>query len=253
VVKDASKTLFALGGIDKEVHELSGQKVEIEAKNESFSARITAYRAKLEELQALHEESSSRQAIEETRLREEEAKIVERRKQLTTLGGAKSAKLIERELDIATRAMETMERSAMEALEIAERVFQERENLNERLKELEGEFSSDSEDGKGKVTTFTKQIDSLNKKRDNLLGKVDERLKNLYNKVNMRYPGDGISIVKAGACRSCFRSLPAQMYNQVIAGNMLLQCPGCSRILIYGGDSAGGSSGGSSGAPEARA
>lgn len=244
MVKNSTKTLFALGELDKEIHELVEQKSAIEEKSDTFSARINAYRAKLEELENLHEESSSRQTLEEGRLREEEAKIVERRKQLTTLGGAKSAKLVERELDIATRVMETMEKTAMEAMEIAERVYQEKENLTERLSELEEEFSSDTEEGEGKLADFSKQIDSLTKKRETLLGKVDDRLKNLYNKVNMRYPGDGVSIVKAGACRSCFRSLPAQMYNQVIAGNMLLQCPGCSRILIYGGDS---------GASEARA
>jgi predicted nucleic acid-binding Zn-ribbon protein len=34
-------------------------------------------------------------------------------------------------------------------------------------------------------------------------------------------------------CQSCFRKVPSQMYNEVLAGNNLLTCPGCNRIMVY--------------------
>ena len=52
-------------------------------------------------------------------------------------------------------------------------------------------------------------------------------------RVNTRYPGEAVAAANKGSCRSCFRALPAQTYNQVLAGNILIQCPGCSRILVY--------------------
>ncbi len=235
-MKDSSKTLFALAEVDKEIQDLSVKKSETESKLETFSARIEAYKGKLEEVEGIYKESASRQALEEHRLKDEETKIVERRKQLTTLGGAKSAKLVERELDIATRVMETMEKTAMEAMEVTTRLEEEKALIEDKLKELEAEYAKDAKDGEGSIADCEKQLSSLEKKRETLLGKVDDRLRNLYKKVNIRYPGDSIAIVRDGACRSCYRALPAQMYNQVIAGNMLLQCPGCSRILIYGGE-----------------
>ena len=34
-------------------------------------------------------------------------------------------------------------------------------------------------------------------------------------------------------CQSCFRKVPSQMYNEVLAGNNMLTCPGCNRIMVY--------------------
>ena len=70
----------------------------------------------------MHREGASRQALEEHRLKDEEKKIVDRRKQLSAIGGAKSAKLMERELDIATRVLQTMEQNAVQTLEEVDRL-----------------------------------------------------------------------------------------------------------------------------------
>ncbi|MCB0325417.1 MAG: hypothetical protein KDD69_17665 [Bdellovibrionales bacterium] len=238
-MKDSSnKILITLSEIDKEIEELTRLKEDAEKRSQILVVKLDRFKQRLGEVDASYQESASRQKIEEHRLKDEETKIVERRKQLTALGGAKSAKLVERELDIASRVMESMEKNAMDAMVSAERLEREKTLLEERVAALEAELKKVAGESEESLANADKQLGSLGKKRDTQLEKLSDRLKNLYNKVNTRYPGDAIAITIGGACQSCYRSLPAQTYNQVIAGNVLLQCPGCSRILIYGGDSA---------------
>lgn len=228
-----SKTLFALSETDREIQQFNNKKEELEAKRAALFADLSRSRDRLQQVESQFKEASSRQGVDEHRLKDEEAKIIERRKQLTALGGAKSAKLVERELDIASRVLETLEKTAMEAMENSERLNVEHVSLKDRVQELEMEFENTNQAAEKELSSIEKKLSSLESERESSLAKLDDRLRNLYVKVNTRYPGSAVALARSGACRSCYRSLPAQTFNQVMAGNLLIQCPGCSRILVY--------------------
>ena len=80
-----------------------------------------------------------------------------------------------------------------------------------------------------------KQTAKLAKKRAKLVAsieEIDKRIVPLYERISTRYRGTSVSVAIEGSCRSCFRALPYQLYNQVLAGNSMLQCPGCSRLIV---------------------
>ena len=225
--------LFSLSETDREIQTLSLEKQEIEDKRAVLLADLTRAKERLEQLDGLYREGASKHALEEHRLKDEEQKIVERRKQLSAIGGAKSAKLMERELDIATRVLQTMEQNAMQTLEEVETLKTQVEEAKAHAESSEQEFEELTKETEQTLKKLEKDITKLDSTREKQLGKIDQRLKNLYRKVNTRYPGEAIALARDGACRSCFRALPAQLYNQIMAGNMLIQCPGCSRILVF--------------------
>lgn len=229
-----NKILFSLAETDKDIESRRVRRAELEGNRDSLTSRLSEARARLGEVEARYREAAGRHQIEESRLRDEETKIVERRKQLTALGGVKSAKLVERELDIATRVLETMEKNANDAMQVVEQSERELANLRDQVAELEQELEEKSGGWEQQLADLSSELAKLEKERLTFLDKVEDRLKNLYARVNTRYPGDAVASAQSGACRSCFRALPAQTYNQVMAGNSLIQCPGCSRILVYG-------------------
>jgi predicted nucleic acid-binding Zn-ribbon protein len=233
-VKDKiSKVLFALSETDLLIREQTDKCAEIERERATLYADLARSREKLEALEGSYKEAVSRHNLEDHRLKDEEAKIVERRKQLTALGGAKSAKLVERELDIATRVMETLEKSASEAAEEAERLTAELDDLKTKVEALEGDFDEQTKEAESALQEANTELQGLEKTRNGLLAKLDDRLKNLYRRVSKRYSGDAVAKAVEGACRSCYRALPAQTWNQVMAGNMLIQCPGCNRVMVF--------------------
>jgi predicted nucleic acid-binding Zn-ribbon protein len=233
VKEKPSKILFSVAETDKSIHELVVNKQQIEKHLAEHAAELASLRENLQRLEVEYKEISSRQTLEETRLREEERRIVERRRQLSSLGGAKSARLMERELDIATRMIQTMEKSTIDAMEASERIQGEIKTLHEQLAQQEVEYENELGQSGRRLEEIAKELEKLEAKRDSLLSGLEDRLQNLFKRVSSRYPGEALARAAQGSCQSCYRALPVQTYNQILAGNLLIQCPGCSRILVH--------------------
>jgi predicted nucleic acid-binding Zn-ribbon protein len=123
----------------------------------------------------LFRESASRKALEEHRLKDEEQKIIERRKQLTALGGAKSAKLMEREIDIATRVLQSMEQNATSSSQEVERLESELHAAKSRVDSLEKEYESVSLESESSLKEIEKNISKLDSTREKHLEKLELR------------------------------------------------------------------------------
>jgi predicted nucleic acid-binding Zn-ribbon protein len=54
----------------------------------------------------------------------------------------------------------------------------------------------------------------------------------LYEKLRSLKQGRGVSRVERGACQGCRISLPTHIVQRVRAGNELVQCTSCERILV---------------------
>jgi predicted nucleic acid-binding Zn-ribbon protein len=229
--ENISKALYSLSKTDGEILVLSLRKSEIQQGRDSVLGEIGKLKSDIQTAEERHAQLRSRQQAEEERLKTEEKKIVERRKQLTALGGTKGAKLVEREIDIAARSLQTMEQKAIQALEEVEELGRKIEVLKSELDSKQLSLENSEGENEKLLAGLNEQLASLEERRNGFIAVLDERLKNLYQRINNRYPGGAIAVAEGGACRSCYRSLPAQTFNQVLSGN-LLQCPSCSRILI---------------------
>ena len=228
---ESSKVLFSLSKTDAEILVTTQRRTEIQDRRAEAQNELSRLKAEIEETQAKHLQLKARQELEEERLRSEEKKIVERRKQLTALGGTKGAKLVEREIDIAARTLQTMEQRMIQAIEEAEAHAKRVEELQKVVEERQLALENSSSEEEQALSGIGERLTDLEGRRDRDISKLEERLKTLYLRVRARYPGGAIAVADNGACTSCYRSLPAQLYNQVLAG-ALLQCPGCSRILV---------------------
>lgn len=220
-----------LAKTDAEIIRLQNHKNEIEEQRKIASSEIAKLLARSQAFKAQLDEHGAKQTVEENRLKDEQRRIVERRKQLSSIGGTKAAKLLEREIDIASRAVQTMEQRVIEMMQQVERIGGERSALDEQLNAKRSEFDSASAKHQELIAEFDEKISALKKGREAELSRMDEKVRQLYTRVNSRYPGSAVAEADGGSCMSCFRALPAQTFNQVIAG-AVLQCPGCNRILV---------------------
>ncbi len=232
VTGNASKLLLLLSAADQKIVVLSHQKGEIENRRTHFQNEIKRFRQLVEEKTAKHQEAISRQGSEEHRLKDEEKKIVERRKQLTAMGGAKAAKLVEREIDIATKALQTLEDRLLRAIEEADKIDNELGRNKTELETVEAQFEAETAGSDERLNELVSQIAVLESERREVIEQLEDRYRDLYLRLRSKYPAGSVAIAEAGSCRSCFRSLPNQTFNQVLAGTILIQCPGCSRILV---------------------
>lgn len=231
-----SKTLLGLSELDLEITQLGNKKSEVEERLGEITGQLETQKERLALCKEAHEEALSRHSEQESLLKEEEQKIVDRRKQLTEVGGAKSAKLVEREIDIASRTLQMMQENVVKAIEHVDQLQTELEDLQDNVSSLEEALASEGPGCEEELKAIDKEINSITKKRDKQLDNLEDRVRNLYQRVQTRYNADPVAVAAKNSCRSCFRALPHQTYNQVLAGNSLVQCPGCSRILVYTGE-----------------
>ena len=230
--KTLSKSLLSLVEADREIVKLNSERNEIISSQKGLSSEIEEHASALGECQTLLELRKAQQEEESQRLKAEEIRLSEQRRQLTALG-SKSAKLVERQIDIASQTLQQMEERTMKIIEEVEDLEAQAASLKDTVDNLESKLKDEAEDNSNRVSEIEKEVAGFAKARDAAIGKLDERLERLYTRVHTRYPDSAISIAQKHSCRSCFRALPSQMYNQIMAGNMSIQCPGCSRILVY--------------------
>ena len=228
---EQSKLLHELSQTDAQIVLLEQQKAELVARRDSYLKDVNDLKNSIELLGKQREDHLVRQKGEETKLQEEQRRIVERRKQLTALGGTRAAKIMEREIDIASRALQTLEQRVMQALQDGDQFEKKIEENKGLLDNKQLQFETESVEAQKLVDELETRFADLNRRRAQFMVGLEERVKNLYTRLNGRYQGCAVAIAESGSCRSCYRSLPAQTFNLVLAGG-LLQCPGCSRILI---------------------
>lgn len=229
---DLRQTLIELSELDGQIAVLMNRKKEIVSKREVYLNDIGAYRGRIDTLEAALKEGTQQQVLEEHRLHDEQDKVVARQKELSSIGGAKGAKLIEREMNAAGQTLQAMEERAIRAIEQVDKIEEELGSLKNSLESLETTFEDENQEFESSLTEIESELGGFNGSRSKIVDKIEDRLLRLYNRVSTRYPGDAIALADKGSCRSCFRSLPLQTYNQVLVGNMLIQCPGCGRIIV---------------------
>lgn len=229
---DVNQLLRELCDIDAKIFVANKRKREIEKLTSEYEASLQSQRDRFEEAQEAAKAGNLQQVLEEQRLKDEQLAIIQRRKQLTTVGGVKGAKLMERELDSATKTIQAMEERAMKALEEADELEEKLATMREAVSETEQRLQAHTEDTNEELEELKGTLSQDSAARDKILNNLDDRLQRLYNRVAGRYPGDAVAFASKGSCRSCYRSLPPQTYNQVLAGNLLIQCPGCQRIIV---------------------
>lgn len=233
MAKKIADTLLELCDADRELAIVLAKKDDFEKVRNTSLTELDGYKTKIAAFEAQLQERAVKQAEDANRLQEEQAKIIERRKALTDLGGAKSAKLVEREIDIASRSLQILEERAVRSLDDVEQVRESIDSLKEELVELERDFSASDQDRTQEIENLDKETTTLEKKREKLLTALNPSLQEAYTKVARRYPATVVAVAAKHSCQVCHRHLPDQLYNTLQGDSYVLSCPGCSRILVY--------------------
>lgn len=227
--------LFALAAIDANAVELRKKRADIEGRARALGEERDRRLRILAEVQSEYTEREKLRAQEENLLAAEEMTILDRRKQLQSIGGAKAAKIIEREIEIAARSLQTLEERVTKAMEEVDKSRSRLSMITDASKEIEEIIASEKDSNDSQLSEISERIADIKREREAVIreiSKMDDRIITLYERIRTRYPMDPVASTKDGSCRSCFRALPNQLFNLILAGNTRIQCPGCSRILV---------------------
>lgn len=159
--------------------------------------------------------------------------------------------LLERSREKMMRCRNEREANAVQReLEELRRLFRERETETQKLVGLIDEARQDLDksaaerDGittdlgltegasTGRVHELEARLATELASRQTLLAGTDKGLIRKYDAVRTRR-GSGLSAAALGRCSTCNISLPPMLYQRIMQGAELFQCPSCQRILYF--------------------
>lgn len=173
---------------------------------------------------------------EEKRLQEEQQKLVDRRKALSSFTDYKLQQRAEKEIEQVAKQLSQQETALLATLDELESAEKEVEELHKKLEEEEGKHASESEDVKANIVTLGETIKEREAERAEEVKGVNPELLQIYDRTRTRYPVDPMVAISGTNCSACFMQVAPQIKVQLARGGELVRCRGCQRILFLGED-----------------
>lgn len=115
--------------------------------------------------------------------------------------------------------------SAVEAAQAAARACEA------EVQRIEAEWREEQADLTARVEQLRREIAEYETQREARIEYIDPDSLKRYEHVRRAHQGKGVARLDRNLCLGCRISLPVSTVNKARAGNALIQCPNCERIL----------------------
>lgn len=119
-------------------------------------------------------------------------------------------------------------------------ILQSIDELNKNISALEAEVGKlenkrDAADAEIKSTTadLTAQLEQNLARRNDLVVGIERDVLSNYERIRTHFPENAVTTALNEMCKACFMNIPPQLYNEVLRGEKIINCPSCRRILYF--------------------
>jgi predicted nucleic acid-binding Zn-ribbon protein len=225
-------SLYELTKIDKELADIDEEKGDLPGKIAGLKETIAATDKKIKENKNILKNLEK----EEKKLQKENKEIDEKVNKYDDLKYSvknnKEYDEIMKTID-SNLELEVNNEKRLKEIHIT-RVDTEKET--EELEKSKTEFKTNLTANEKLLEELTQQYkdeeSELYKNRKSLLSKLDEDLRNLYERINGSLKGEATAIVRRGNCSGCYNSVPPQREIEIKIAEEIYTCQSCGRILI---------------------
>ena len=225
------KTLIELSQVDAALARMNAEQKQLETEISNQQIQLKKLSAEQQTKGATAKEKRIKVQREEKNLKEEQEKLVSRRKALGTLGNYKLQQKAESEIDHASKQLRLREESLLELLEQAEAAEKEAGASAQKLEALQKSQASLLEEAKEKIALFRVRRVEEQACREEFAKRIEPAVLSVYDRMQQRFPTDAVAMVKEGTCSGCYMQVAPQLMLQIARGDSLVKCRGCGRIL----------------------
>lgn len=225
--------LVSLQTIDLEIDQIENA---IKAEQDGLDQRISALAKREALIGELQEQISAHQKESRTLEGEMADKMDHVRdrqsKMMQVQTGREQTALLKEIEDAKKNAKENEEKIMAIMLTIEKLTAQitEEKNLLKGEKELVAE---ETEKVRANIEAITKGKREKDLQRNEQAAKIKPNTLRKYNTLRERRNGRAVVNVVDGVCQGCYIAIPPQLYNQLLRGDQLFECPTCQRMIHY--------------------
>ena len=235
--EEIRKTLLnlkAIGSIDSKVAHIRAERKRLEDELAEKKKTLDAAEKDAAEKISHHAERSRMYQREENFLRDEQAKLVDRRKALQSLQSYKLQQAAEKEIEAASKQLSAQEENLIEALDLVESLEKTAQEAQGVLDGLKSEYEALSTEAEETFKTLEERAAAQSTERAELVAAIDPKAFKQYERLAERFPMDTVVAFKNNTCTGCFLNLGPQTMVQIGRAEEIIRCRGCGRILYLG-------------------
>jgi predicted nucleic acid-binding Zn-ribbon protein len=197
------------------------------------SDEINELRARVGELQSIHRAAQTTQKDVELEADELKSKIAPAEEKLYsgTIRNPKELADLQADIDQLKRHLSSVEDRDLEALGSLETAEREYREASAELAERDEAWQAEQAELRERSAQLESEIATYQSQRDELATSIDRGTLQTYDRVRRAHQGRGIAKLDRNLCTGCRITLPVNMVNRARAGNALVHCPNCERIL----------------------
>lgn len=223
--------LIQVASFDKQIDDLAPK---IQKVREKLDEKIRLKEQVLKNIESLNQEAHAidleitqhDRNIQEASLKLEN--ISKKQKEIKT---EKEMRALDVESDIAKENMtnSNSEIQRLEALKASKQ--EEKEACLPKLAEIEEHIRTLEEETKSEVQEIKKVQQEIFQKKEALVANMDSKITGFYAKIRRWAGNTSVVPVFKQACGGCFIKINDMVYNEILKGQEILNCPHCGRIL----------------------
>ena len=138
---------------------------------------------------------------------------------------------LQHDIDQHKRQLSTIEDQDIEALSAVETAERALRDAQSRLDALESAWREEQAELTERIERLSGEVSSYEAERGDHAADIEQGLLAVYDHVRRAHQGRGVARLDRNLCLGCRISLPTSTVNKARAGNALVQCPNCERIL----------------------
>ncbi len=240
MIKPPTILLLDLSKIDLSIGRLIAEKRAAEEERTAKESTLKKIQTELLKLETVKNQTQAEYSKEESDLKYQQDKLIDRRKALSNLSNQKAQVAAGREVDAAQRQLDIREEALLNILAKIEDFNRQMMPLKASRDKLELEILEISEGLKIRLARIEEDNKAKAAERAALAAEIPVEFLKKYEGVIRKNSLDPVVAIVGNSCSGCYIKLVPQVALKVAKGPGPIQCPGCSRILYLpaGGESA---------------
>jgi len=226
------QNLMELQVADKEILRLKEEVAALPKRVAVIEQKLAATKANLEKAKAAAKADESAKKKYEASIVDVQGKISKFRDQSLAVKTNDQYKALMHEIQFAEQEIRSNEDKILDLMVNAEAREKDVKAAEAELKTETAEIEKEKEQARQRTVEDEKLLAEWNGKRDKLRSGVGADILRHYERV-MKFRGSGISEVKDQKCTACQVMLRPQTYNEVRAGQKVIECESCQRLLYF--------------------
>jgi len=226
------QNLMELQVADKEILRLKEEVAALPKRVAVIEEKLAATKAKLEKAKASAKADETARKKYEAAILDVQGKISKYRDQSLAVKTNEQYRALMQEIQFAEQEIRSNEDKILDLMVNAESRDKDVKAAEAELKAETAEIDKEKEQARQRTAEDEKLLAEWNGKRNTMRAGVNPDILRHYERV-MKFRGSGLSEVRDQKCMACQVMLRPQTYNEVRAGQTIIECESCQRLLYF--------------------